>query len=312
MNDKKIGLFTPYTLKFHADYYNESSVNFLKRSFIIFDEMAYIAPRRKDDGFLEKVINFSNVQKDVLSAFKPIKEFVDEEYISDISFQVMPESNMYYGPNRDLFMNFIKDFIKKKFDFDPNNYKTKNEFEILDYYTSALSADVNYLFQISKKLPEVSALYTELHKDAYLATYSEKTVSPESLLKSIGAVNYFDFSQLSWDQIIELKQSRFLEDFRVKFSEWLIELESSNNSLLFEQKIDKYIKEANFNFLRQKKPLTRINVLSRVIENIPTVVPNPLAVYNALSQTVNDFQTEEEFGWMFFIQEAFHKATPLR
>ena len=306
--NQKFGLFTPYTLKFHADYYMESSRNFLKRSFILFDEMAYITPRIKDEGYLNKlIIDSSKTRKEVLTYFKPINEFVDQDFISEISFTIRPESNMWYGPNSKHFFKFIKSYVKDKFDFDPENYKTKNEFEILDYYVTALSADVNFLFQISRKVPEISALYTELHRDAYFATYSERTSVPERILKSITNVNYFDFANLTWAQLLELRQSQFLEDFRKKISEWIGEFDLASNPLSFEQKIDKYIKESNFDFLQQNRPLTRLNILSAIIENVPTVVPNPLAVYNTLSRTMADFETEKEFGWLFFIQEAYRK-----
>lgn len=308
--NQKFGLFTPYTLKFHADYYNESSSNFLKRSLILFDELAFIAPRVKDENFLERLIDDKNphTRERVLSNFKPIKEFVENDFIEEISFIVKPESNMYYGPNRNYFLEFIKNHIRQKFGFDPDNYQSKNEFEILDYYVTALSADVNFLFQISRKIPELSALYTELHRDAFFATYNEKSAPPERLIKSIASVNYFDFGKLSWAQILELKHNQFVNDFRIKFAEWIEEYKELGNIEYVERKIDQYIKESNFNFLSQNRPLTRINILSSILENIPTPFPNPLAVYKTVSQTVDNFQTEKEFGWLFFIQEAFHKS----
>ena len=307
---QKFGLFTPYTLKFHADYFNESSNNFLKRSLILFDELTYMSPRIKDKNFLEKLIVDKNpdIVKQILSNFKPIEEFVDDDFISEISFTVKPESNMWYGPNSKFFLKFIKDHIREKFGFDPDNYKSRNEFEILDYYVTALSADVNFLFQISRKIPEVSALYTELHRDAFFATYNEKSAPPERLLKSIASINYFDFGKLSWKQILELKQSQFVNDFRLKFDEWIEDYEQIGNIESIEKKIDQYIKESNFKFLSENRPLTRLNILSSILENIPTPFPNPLAVYKTVSQTLDNFQTEKDYGWLFFIQESFHKS----
>ncbi|MEO9551918.1 MULTISPECIES: hypothetical protein [Flavobacteriaceae] len=308
----KFGLFTPYTLRFHSEYYNEDANAFLKRCMVMFENMTFVSRREQDNDFIEKTIRTQTNEniKGILEYFKPAEELVTADFISDISFTVKPESNMYYGPNHDTFVNFIKDFLTKKFGFDAHNIQNAKEYEMLDFYATALSADFNYLFQISKKNEEVSALYTELHKDAYFTTYNQNAIIPERVLQKICSLNYFDFAKLSWAEIIELKRSKFISDFRIKFSEWLNDYSTSQNIEEFEKRIDRYIKESNFDFLSRNKPNVKSEVASGILGNIPLPfsIPNPVAIYSSISQVKKEIKLKNEFGWLFFIQEAYEKS----
>ncbi|WP_405250517.1 hypothetical protein [Dokdonia sp. Asnod3-C12] len=307
----KFGLFTPYTLRFHTENHKESSSNFLKRSLVLFDQMTYISPRQQDLGFLENIIlnDSPKIATEIMTFFRPINNFVSEDFMNEISFSVNPESNMCYGPNREEFIIFIKNFLTKNFGFDAYNIKTKEEFEILDYYVSAVSADFNFLFQVSKKNKDISALYTELHRDAYTATYQGNSVSAERVLQKVCSINYFDFGKLSWEQIFELKKSDFLNDFRTKFNEWLIEYSELKDEQLFENKINKYIRTSNFAFLTKNKPKLGKSLTTGVLGNIPLPIPNPISIYTSIEQINKDVKNRKDFGWLFFIQEAFNQFT---
>jgi len=306
----KFGLFTPYTLRFHSDYYNENNNDFLKRCFVLFDNLVFISPRKQDKDFVENIIRSEcpDVALEIIKTFKPVNEFVSDDLLSEISFQIDPELNMCYGPNRNEFLIFIHEFLNKKFGIDSYNVNNRKEFEILDYYISALSADFNFLFRISKENKDISALFTELHRDAYFATFGGKTNVPERVLKKICSVNYFDFSNLTWPQILELKRSHFLSDFRVKFTDWLEEYSLSENIEKFEENINKYIRTSNFEFLKRNKPNLKKDIAIGVLGNIPIPIPNPVAILSSMQTVREDLKIKKDFGWLFFIQEAYYKS----
>lgn len=307
----KFGLFTPYTLRFFSDYYNEDSSTLLKRSLVLFDQMTYISREKNNSDFIKNIVSSESTKNktEILKYFVPATDFVSKEWITTNSFTVNPESNMYYGPNSNEFLKFIKDFITKRFGFDAYNVIKREEFEILDFYVSALSADFDFLFQLSKKNSEISALYTELHRDAYFATYENKTNLSERVLNKVCTLNLIDFGKLTWEQIIELKNSQFINDFRIKLFEWINEYNATDDESSFENSVEKYIKESNFKFLSQNTPKLGSNITTGILGNLPSpIIVNPVSIYSFIKQIKKDVQTKKDFGWLFFIQEVYSKS----
>ncbi|WP_183560863.1 hypothetical protein [Mucilaginibacter sp. SP1R1] len=306
----KFGVFTPYTIRFHTDLYKEPASALLKRSLILFDRNVYIEPRTQDEGFLKVALGLGDgtEQKEVMELFMPVTEFVTQEWFDERRFIVNPETNLWYGPNGQAFGRFVKQFLTDRFGFDAFNYSTAKEFEMIDFYTTALSVDVDFLLQLSNHNPEISALFTELHRDAYFATFSNDTSMPERALDKVCSLNYFDFGKLSWHQILELKRSHFLSDFRIKFFEWIAAFEKNGDLEVFEKNIDRYLRTSNFDFLEANKPTIIKDGALGILGNIPLPIPvNPVSIYSSIMSVREDMLKRKRFGWLFFIQEAFKK-----
>ncbi|WP_183564733.1 hypothetical protein [Mucilaginibacter sp. SP1R1] len=306
----RFGLFTPYTIRFHTDLYNEPASALLKRSLILFDHNIYLEPRGQDKDFVKQIIgiNDGKEQREVMALFKPVSEFVTDEWLDERRFTVDPETNLWYGPHGQQFGKFIKQFLTDRFGFDAFNYQNAKEFEMVDYYTTALSADFNFLLQISNYNPDISALFTELHRDAYFATYHNSASTPERVLEKVCSVNYFDFGKLSWTQILELKRSHFLKDFRAKFLEWLTEFEQTHDLEKFEHDIDRYIRSSTFKFLEANRPAVITDSLTGILGNVPLPIPlNPVSIYSSFMSVRKDILQRNKFGWLFFIQEAYQQ-----
>jgi hypothetical protein len=307
----KFGLFSPYTLRFHAEYNYESKSSLLKRSMILFDQLVYVEPGKHDKGFVAELIHQDStpIEKEVVSLFKPVMDFVTDDALTDMAFTVDPSSNLWYGPNSAQFLLFMKDFLTTHFGFDAYNVKNAQEFEILDYYVTALSADFTFLFQMSQQNKDISALYTQLHRDAYFATYGDTQITAERVLQKVCSLNFFDFGKLTWGQILELRQSHFLQDFRIKFQEWLIEYKLSRDESDFSKKMDLYLKASNFEFLRENQPKVLAKTVAGIVANIPLGIIGPIiSIYDSGSQLFKDVKSKKDFGWLFFIQEAFYKS----
>lgn len=305
----KFGLFTPYTLRFHSDLYNEPASALLKRSLILFDHNVYLEPRKQDLGFVEKMIGVTDIyeRKEVLEFFKPVNEMIPEEQMDEWRYTVNPETNLWYGPHNKEFGIFMKEFLTKRFGFDAFHYKNAKEFEIVDFYITAMSADFNFLLNISNYNHEISALYTELHRDSYFATFQSSTSTPERVLEKVCSVNYFDFGKLSWPEILELKRSHFLKDFRSKFYEWLADFEKTKDAATFETNLSRYIRSSQFKFLEDNRPTLIEDGAMAVLSNLPIPVVNPFSIYSSIISVRSDVLKRKNFGWLFFIQEAYQK-----
>lgn len=306
----KFGLFTPYTIRFHTDLYKEPANTLLKRTLILFDYNIYLEPRKQDKDFLKETIGIKDAreQKEVLGLFKPVTDFVSQDWFDQRRFQLNPETNLWYGPHGQEFGRFIKQFLTDRFGFDAFHYKTAEEFEMVDFYTTALSADVDFLMQLSNYNPEISALFTELHRDACIATFDKDTNMLERSLNKVCSLNYFDFGKLSWRQLLELKRSDFLKDFRIKFFEWIAEFETKGDLNNFENNINRYLRDSNFEFLNANKPKLAKNMALGILGNVPLPIPiNPISIYSSIMTIREDILKRKQFGWLFFIQEAYKK-----
>lgn len=308
--EQKFGLFSPYTLKFHEDQTKQHSGTLLKRSFILFDEMVYIQQRKKDSGFLELALAEGDNRHlpELIQYFKPVEDFIDEDYLGDVSFTPMDgTTNMYYSHRTEIYKDFIRRYLTKTYGFDAFNVKSAQEFEILDFYVSALSADVHFLLNISKKENAFSALYTSLHRDAYFATFDQKQEVVERVLDKVCSLKYFDFANLTWKQILELRNSHFLKDFRKKFQEWLAEFNRGGSENEFEQKIGRFLNDSTFEFISRHKPNMGEQITTAIIENIPTPFSPLISIYSSFLDIQNAYLEKEKFGWLFFVQEAIEK-----
>ena len=106
---------------------------------------------------------------------------------------------------------------------------------------------------------------------------------PERLLEKVCSINYFDFGKLTWQQLLELKRSHFISDFRKQFSIWLNEYSQSKNELEFERKLDYFIKSSNFEFLKNNKPNLTKEILKAIADFIPFPKFNPISIYSRYS-----------------------------
>lgn len=312
MENSKFGLFTPYTLRFHRDYYGEEGSKLIKRNLILFESLTYIAPMKQDKEFLSELFATDNTKllSEMKPYFHPILEFVSEEQISHISFTVDPNTNMWHGPHGDRYDAFVRKHLNMRFGITLENSMEPKNFQILDFYMSALTSDMNFLLRLSNCNPEISGLFSELHRDAYLATYGNETISSGQVLEKICSLNYFDFGNLTWEQILELKRSHFISDFRKKIDEWLIDFIKTKDEQLFEKNLDRFIKTSQFEFLQQNKPNNIKDGILNALGEIPMPygLPNPISIYSSGSQLIKNEILKKDFGWLFFIQEGFTKS----
>jgi hypothetical protein len=109
-----------------------------------------------------------------------------------------------------------------------------------------------------------------------------------------------DFGDLSWDQIIELREDKYIFKFRKKVEETLKTSQSSLSST-----IDRDIISGLWDIATYAKPKIGMTVLDGILTNLPSpLIVNPYGVYKSVSEVIDKKKSIEHNGWVFFIQNA--------
>lgn len=117
------------------------------------------------------------------------------------------------------------------------------------------------------------------------------------------AVTLPQLSELSWDEVWELRGSKYIDKFRVFFR-------SNVPPGTPEHEIMAKINEALWEVIGKAPPSPSGSVISRAVGTIPLPfgIPNPLALYRDIRDGVEERQLYVNYGWLFFMQEVRSKA----
>lgn len=223
-----------------------------------------------------------------------------------------PDTSMWLGDNSSSYIDFIMKYVQIKNGYDKPEIQSRDHKKELEHYIGTISMDFQILAEVTRRFDKFSGLYSEIHEQAFKATYGINKVKTKSkkVITAVETINYFDFGSLTWDEIIVLRKSQFANDFRKKVWEWTNEFNSGVNNTEVENKIYKYIDDAKFDFIEKRKPNQLKSSLTGILGNIPLPIPiNPVSIISAIEQTVTDNKARKEFGWLLFIQKA-RKTAP--
>ena len=122
---------------------------------------------------------------------------------------------------------------------------------------------------IFNKLHSVQGILTDLHKVDLIEKTGFSIVGTQSISQTTSSINSFDFANLKWDQIIKLRESEFVIDYRKKMYEWAEDLKL-HDATKIESIINDYIKESLFDVLSEVIPDMSYSWLSAIGANIPS------------------------------------------
>jgi hypothetical protein len=110
---------------------------------------------------------------------------------------------------------------------------------------------------------------------------------------------------LSWDQIWELRASKYIDRYRL-FMRSSIPVGASA------QEISEKVTEALWSVVGKAVPSPSGSALSRVVGTIPVPLglPNPLALYKDVRDGLAERSLYVNYGWVFFMQEARELGKP--
>ncbi len=317
----KYGVFTPYSLNLYSECNTDSPANFLKRNAILFEHLV-IVPQGigpLDGSMLFTKSSYLNAfsreeiknKSDFGNILLTIDDFVEEDKLKDFYQPSDFNDSMWAGEYSDRYLDFVYTYVQNKLGLPSKEIQSKDHWEELKYYIGTISTDFQILHEARKRLEGFSALFTEMHENAFKATYnlSQSKIDHNPVINQIEEINCFDFGILSWDEIIELRKSEFVKDFRFHMFTWINEFYKTNDVDEFQKKINKFINTAKFDFIDRHEPDVSKSIISGIIDNIPLPIPvNPISVLSTISDIRKESKERKEFGWLFFVQKAFRQA----
>ena len=318
-NIPKYGVFTPSTLMLYDDFEDDNSKNLLKKSSILFDKLIIIplglGPLNGSgimtlERFVESFTRGEAVKdfKNYLSIFQSIDEFGDEAYTKKFYMSEYSQYSLWQGEKSDRYIDFVKEYVKKKYNYKTKEISSREHFDLLKNYIGRISADFSTLSLATQDLNSASGLFSQIHEEAFKFTMD--IVEPKivnNLINQIEQINYFDFGNLSWNEIIELRQSNFVQDFRRFVNEWFTMYKTSDfDKLDFESRLEKFINDSKFSFIEENTPNLKRSILSGILGNLPLPIPlNPVSIVETINSIENQYNMIDKYGWLMFIQKTY-------
>jgi hypothetical protein len=107
-----------------------------------------------------------------------------------------------------------------------------------------------------------------------------------------------DFDALSWGEVIDLRNDKYLKAFR----EVIFELASTNKDL--DSSLVTKVQSDLWNLVSDSKPNLAKTFLTGIIGNLPSpIILNPIGIGAVLKDTYDAKQLEEKYGHVFFMHK---------
>lgn len=143
------------------------------------------------------------------------------------------------------------------------------------------------------KLPYFESMEKWKELSSFFQKFEFKVNSVDSIVAGIP-----NLAELSWDSILELRKSPFIEPFRA----YMFTVSPEPTELL--ENIEKEL----WNVLGQVTPSKKGSAFQRIIASMPVPVPvplpNPYGVYREAKEAKKEKDMFNKYGWLFFLQQA--------
>ncbi|EKQ6534963.1 TPA: hypothetical protein RQP16_005732 [Klebsiella michiganensis] len=112
-----------------------------------------------------------------------------------------------------------------------------------------------------------------------------------------------NFEELTWDQILELREDKYIKAFRKKY--FSIEMNDKNIDLELNFDLD----SALWDLALQIKPNITKSSMEAVLSNLPLpTVVNPFGIYYGAREIIKNYKNKRNHSWVYFIQSAKNKT----
>lgn len=132
-----------------------------------------------------------------------------------------------------------------------------------------------------------------MHRDV-LEVSQRSAASPLDLLQELVPAAMFDFGHLSWSQILDLRSSTHVHDFR----RHIRELELLPAATIRQRWHDDIETMAALG-----KPSLGKVLVSGILGNLPISPLNPIAIGQSVTDYFRSDETLRRFGWVYFVME---------
>ncbi len=318
MDIPELGVFSPFTLELYLNVTGESPNRFLKRASVIFERLLLFPLGLGDMGGPHELISkeryLSAFTKDCSTDLNNLCKIVilDKDLIDNVEsiyeeLNTHEDCDLWMGTEGDKYIKFIENYVNMSVG---QNDLIEN-WEAQKRLIGNIDADCKLFKVIQRNFGECSGLFTELHEGALLYTLSERIGNLANVVTTLSNLSTFDFGDLSWADIFNLRKSEFVKEFRHRLAQWALDYAASPDSVSFQRELTTFITEAKFDLIGDTAPKTRETVLSGIGGNIPfPFLVNPIGVYSSIQSIRHAHTLKNKYGWLFFIQRARHASKP--
>ena len=309
------GVFTQPVLMMHGHRTGELSQAYLKRALILFERLVFIPVGFGDMGGPDELIGKRQwlarlVAPNGTSALDTLEELVllDRDLVEDAdafrsSLMDFDTDDLWTGTQSDRFISFVSELVD-------NDDSIDDKWEMKKFFIGSINSDYRLFRIINRDFAGCTALLSEIHEQAVLATYGERAPNPDAIVRQIADLSTFDFAQLSWQDIFRLRQSGFLTDFRRQIAEWAVTYGQADNLDEFQHSLTQMVEDAKFELIGKIEPNVRETVLAGLGGNLPSPIGvNPISLFGAVKDAVEQHRLKKVFGWLFFVQRC-RKVSP--
>jgi hypothetical protein len=157
-----------------------------------------------------------------------------------------------------------------------------------------LAEDILMPAQLRSVFPESVGLLSPLHKKM-LSSIKLPFLDDDDPLVQLAVINAVDYGALTWREILDLRRSPFLTEFRLKLA--LIEKTGDAN-------MQQELWGDLWGFAAENKPSPGKTAVSGLLANLPIGPVNPFSIGFALADTAKADSLRRKFGWLYFVMEA--------
>lgn len=171
-----------------------------------------------------------------------------------------------------------------------------------------VAQDAALLAEVRRYDPSIMGVFSEAH--ATLLEIENDHRRPEQqteeltilLGRSQETSSFPDFSEFSWDEIIELRRDPHISAFRAEMTRLVSGLSPwSDEKMVLGEHYLRTLEELS----KQVKPSVSKSIISLLIGQIPTgPFPNPLSLIGEILELRHQAKLTDNYGWLYFVQKA--------
>lgn len=254
-----------------------------------------------NDSFINKVFGGDAEQHDLIGD-KQFRRLILRE--SDFSKSERSEIPSPYEFTRGEVFKQAWDFVGSLEDsfFEPVaapwrgvDYKARGSVAI------QMTQDILMPDRMRSLIPEAVGLLSPLHKKM-LNSIPLPFLDGSDPLVQLATIRAADYAALSWYEVLKLRRSSFLEEFRIK----LAHVEKAG-SIDMQQELWGDL----WRFAAENKPSPGKTAMSGLLANLPIGPVNPFSVGVALADAARADTQRRKYGWLYFVMESNPNLLPL-
>lgn len=162
-----------------------------------------------------------------------------------------------------------------------------------------ISSDLGFNFLLKEKLESFEINFPPVVSEVLKS--SHETPDINNLFTTDLVIP--NFEELSWDQILELREDKYIKEFRKK----IFSYNGENGSI--DEILANDLNKSLWQLAEQCKPNMRKTILEVVLSNLPLpTILNPFGLYYGRKAIKNSNENKNTHSWLYFVQSIKNKS----